>query len=190
MLGLDFDGDDPDVFTDEDRNTIRLRNSSVYRHCTARINYTTYDIRRDFDTINPKTRPFVMTASPETASEAHPFWYAQVLGIFHADVQHTGPRSTTGFAWQQMDFLWVRWLGAEPGALHGHKVAKLPMVGYVPDRDHLAFGFLDPSLVIRGCHLIPTFNNGRTNLLLATQQPTEARPGGETSDWVNYYIGM
>ncbi|KAF9472014.1 hypothetical protein BDN70DRAFT_766741, partial [Pholiota conissans] len=60
ILGHDFDGDTDEGFTHEDRNSIRFRNTTMYRHCTARINYTTYDIRRDYDTINPRTHPFVM----------------------------------------------------------------------------------------------------------------------------------
>lgn len=164
---------------------------AMYRHCTARINYTTYDVRRDSDTINPRNHPFVMMASPEmkTNPSAHPFWYAQVLGVFHADVQHTGSHSKT-LAWQPMEFLWVRWLGIEPGVSFGRRQAKLPKLGFVPEADELAFGFLDPSLVIRGCHLIPAFNDGQTSSLLSTQAPTEARKNDQTQDWVNYYVGM
>jgi hypothetical protein len=36
--------------------------------------------------------------------------------------------------------------------------ACLPLVGFVEDSDELAFGFLDPSLVIRRCHLVPGFH--------------------------------
>ncbi|KAF9474973.1 hypothetical protein BDN70DRAFT_814828 [Pholiota conissans] len=191
ILGREFDGDTDEGFTHEDRNAVRFRNSTMFRHLTARINYTTYDIRRDYDTINPRTHPFVMVASPEIKSDpsAHPFWYAQVLGVFHADVQHTGPNSTN-MAWKSMDFLWVRWLGMEPGRSFGRKEAKLPKLGFVPETDDYAFGFLDPGLVLRGCHLIPAFNDGRTSDLLLTQSPTEARAVGEIDDWVNYYVGI
>ncbi len=163
----------------------------MYRHCTVRVNYTTYDVRRDSDTINPRNHPFVMMASPEmkTHPSAHPFWYAQVLGVFHADVQHTG-RHSKNLTWKPMEFLWVRWLGIEPGALFGRRQAKLPKLGFVPEDDELAFGFLDPSMVIRGCHLIPAFNEGQTSSLLSTQAPTEARKQGQIQDWVNYYVGM
>lgn len=165
----------------------------MYRHSTARINYTTYDVRRDYDTINPRNHPFVMTSSPETRSNpsAHAFWYAQVLGIFHADIQHAGIKSTN-LAWQPMEFLWVRWLGVEPGASFGHRQAKLPKIGFVPEDDEMAFGFLDPSLVIRGCHLMPVFNSGQTTALLATENSTAARASwpDQVGDWVNYYVGM
>jgi len=130
-----------------------------------------------------------MVATPEKEPGAHPFWYAQVLGIFHVDIQHVGPRSKD-FRQKTLEFLWVRWLGAEPGYTAGHKQARLPMVGYVPDSDDDDFGFLDPMLVLQGSHLIPTFSRGRTDTLLSTTDTTEARPAGETDDWTNYYINM
>jgi hypothetical protein len=163
----------------------------LYRHHTARINYTTYDIRRDYNTINPRTHPFVMVSSPEVESNpaAHPFWYGAIIGIFHADVQHSGPHSHD-LGWKSMNFLWVRWLGVVPGRSFGRKQAKLPQVGFVEDLDDYAFGFLDPAFVIRGCHLIPAFAEGRTTDLLSTCGPTEARPSGQTDDWTNYYVNM
>lgn len=77
----------------------------------------------------------------------------------------------------------------EPGDRSGYKHAKLPKIGFVPESDKYAFGFLDPSVVIRGCHLIPTFTSGRTGRLL--QMGTSlARKPKEKKDWVNYYVGM
>ncbi|KAF8162145.1 hypothetical protein BJ912DRAFT_1049701 [Pholiota molesta] len=73
LLGRTFDGDTDEDFTHEDRQTIRFRNGTIFRVRTARINYTTYDVRRAYDTINPRTRPFVMVASPETQPNSHPF---------------------------------------------------------------------------------------------------------------------
>ena len=66
-----------------------------------------------------------------------------------------------------MEFLWVRWLGAEPWYRSGSKVARLPKVGFVEDTDEDTFGFLDPDLIIWGAHLIPDFNSGRTSGLLS-----------------------
>jgi hypothetical protein len=88
-----------------------------------------------------------------------------------------------------MEFLWVRWFGTVPGHKYGFKAARLPKVGFVPDTDDQAFGFLDPSLVIRGCHMIPAFADGRTSELLTTQNSAAHLPG-ELDDWVAYYVGM
>ena len=75
---------------------------------------------------------------------------------------------------RRMEFLWVHWLGLEPKYRSGPRHVRLPMVGFAKDSDELAFGFLDPSLVIRGCHLIPRFVAGRTNTLMSHRGPTAA----------------
>ena len=75
------------------------------------------------------------------------------------------------------------------GDRSGFKYCKLPKIGFVPESDRFAFGFLDPSVVIRGCHLIPAFAQGRTGRLLRANS-TFARNPGEKKDWINYYVGM
>jgi hypothetical protein len=101
-----------------------------------------------------------MVRSCEDDPESHPHWYARIIGIFHVRVLHTGPAATNRSV-QNMQFLWVRWFGIEPGHRSGFKVGRLPRIRFVPDSDDQAFGFLDPSLVIRGCHLIPAFAQER-----------------------------
>ena len=94
----------------------------------------------------------------------HPYWYAHTLGIFHACVFHVGIKSANQSP-QDMEFLWVCWFGQVPGHHFSMKAARLPKVGFVPGEDDQAFGFLDPSLVVQGCHLIPSFCEGQTNEL-------------------------
>jgi len=187
LLHRPFDGDEEE-FSDSDRNTVRIVDNRIYSAKVLRVNYTTYDIRRDQDSMNPRTNADVMVLSPETGPGSHPYWYAHVLGVFHARVLHTGPLATNRSI-QHMEFLWVRWFGVDPGHRYGHKVARLPKIGFVPESDPLAFGFLDPSLVLRGCHLIPAFNDGRTSDLL-TAPLTAARPPDEVDDWVAFYVNM
>lgn len=130
-------------------------------------------------------------ASPEADPSSHPFWYAQVIGVFHANVQHVG-KNSRNYQPQKMEFLWVRWLGLVPDYSFGRQQSRLPKIGFVPDSDEFAFGFLDPSLVLRGCHLIPSFEDGKTKELLTTlnNTATEARPLDEQEDWACYYVGM
>ena len=130
-----------------------------------------------------------MVQSPEAGDDAHPYWYAQVLGIYHTHVSTTHPAAAKHSA-QPMEFLWVQWLGAEPGYQSGSRVARLPKVGFVEVADQDAFGFLDPDLVIRGSHLIPAFHSGRTRKLMPYDGPTIARSVGENDDWVNLYVNM
>ena len=51
LLGLDYDGNER-TFTSDERNDVRLINfDAIIESKILRINYTTYDIRRDHDTI-------------------------------------------------------------------------------------------------------------------------------------------
>jgi len=80
LLSHKFDGDDHN-FSEQERNTIQIQNNTIYQHATVRINYTTYDLQRDYDTVNSQTHPFVMLHAPEeTPINSHPFWYAAVRG--------------------------------------------------------------------------------------------------------------
>jgi hypothetical protein len=187
LLNRNYNGDNHD-FSDSDRNTVRLINNRIYSAKVLRVNYTTYDVRRDQDSMNPRTHADVMVLSPESGPDAHPFWYARILGVFHAQVLHTGPLATNRSV-QHMEFLWVRWFGVMPGHKWGMKVARLPKIGFVPDTDDDAFGFLDPSMVIRGCHIVPAFVDGRTSDLL-TVPHSVARPLGEVDDWATFYVDL
>ncbi|KIY47950.1 hypothetical protein FISHEDRAFT_44296 [Fistulina hepatica ATCC 64428] len=120
-------------------------------HCaqTCHIHYTTYDLCRDYDLINPSNHPFVMVKS--AADDGHPFWYAQVLGIFHADVYSSHPNAKRD-QFGRMDFLWVRWFSNEPDWLSNPRSRKprLHKIGFqvAPSDDPYVFGFLDPAEVI------------------------------------------
>ncbi|KIO10578.1 hypothetical protein M404DRAFT_73317, partial [Pisolithus tinctorius Marx 270] len=111
-----------------------------------------------------------------------------VVKAFHIKVFHVGPNARCR-SQQTMEVLWVRWLGVEPNYSWGFQVAWLPKVGFVPESDSNAFGFLDPSLVIRGCHLIPSFSDGHTTLLLR-QGASVARCPNEDDDWHSYYVNI
>ncbi|KAF9783667.1 hypothetical protein BJ322DRAFT_1109524 [Thelephora terrestris] len=189
LLGGGLDSDDPSLFTDEERNSVRIVNNTVFSAKQFSVNYTTYDIRRDRDTISPRSHPYVMVRSPEAGDSSHPYWYAQVLGIYHTIASTSHPAAPKQSA-QSVQFLWVRWLGIEPGYHSGSRVARLPKVGFVEATDDDAFGFLDPDLVIRGSHLIPAFYSGRTCNLMPYNGPTVARPIDEKEDWVNFYVNI
>ena len=187
VLGLEYDGDERS-FTAQQRNELRLTNvDRIVESKIFRVNYTTYDIRRDHDTLRPGRNSFLMTLSREDDSAAHPFWYAQLVKAFHIQV-HFCPDGVSRSK-ETMEVLWVRWLGIDLQHQWGFREAALPKVGFVPDEDGAAFGFLDLSLVIRGCHLIPTFSSGRTDQLLQ-RGPSIARQPGETDDRAAYYVNM
>ena len=188
LLTLDFDGDER-PFTPEQRNELRLLNlDRVIESKILRINYTSYDIRRAYDSLRSDCRSFLMTLSREDDPDRHPFWYCQLVRAFRIDV-HYCPGGVSRSK-ETLEVLWVRWLGNDPGHKWGFKYGALPKIGFVPERgDSPAFGFLDPSLVIRGCHLLPVFADGRTSHLL-WEGESVARLRGETDDWAAYYVNM
>ena len=76
----------------------------------------------------------------------HPFWYARVLGIYHANC-YFGLNSSTQP--DRMEFLFVRWFGRDPDWQGGPGTCRLDQIGWVPEDDPSgAFGFLDPARVI------------------------------------------
>lgn len=172
----------------EDLREISIENDKIYSHQTLRINFTTYDVRRDQDVVNPSgDKRFVMVKSQADDAEHQStedapftlFWFAEVLGIYHANVfvRSTGEK-------QRFDFLWVRWLGNEPDDNPGGRSRRLMKLGFVQnDEGQIPFGFLDPAHVVRGCHLIPAFNAGRTRDLL-----DHSFVQNENGDWTNFYV--
>ncbi|KAF9237036.1 hypothetical protein BU15DRAFT_76410 [Melanogaster broomeanus] len=189
LHGHEYDGDEH-TFDDTERNNLRFINNLnvVYESRIFRVNYTSYDIRRDQDVLRPGHGCTVMTLSREDDPAAHPFWYAHVLRALHIDILHVGPHARHRSP-QTMEVLWVRWLGVEPNYRWGFQEARLPKVGFVPESDEDAFGFLDPSLVIRGCHLIPSFVDGRTGDLLRHGLSLGRQPD-EVDDWGSFYVNI
>ena len=86
LLNKGLNSDDPSLFTDKERNSVRIINNTIYSTKEVILNYTTYDIRQDSDIINTSTHPYVVLRSPEVGARTHPYWYAQVLGVFHAHI--------------------------------------------------------------------------------------------------------
>ncbi|THH23278.1 hypothetical protein EUX98_g7896 [Antrodiella citrinella] len=196
VLGRAFDGDEH-AFSDKDRTYLRFRQDRIYFHQTLRINYTTYDMRRDQDVINPRTHSDIMVHAHEDDSDTdissqHPYWYARVIAIFHAYVRFDGSRTPDmqqQDEYQRMEFVWIRWFGRDLETPGGFETRRLHLVGFIGENDTAAFGFLDPKEIIRGVHLIPAGAYGRTRELLAPS-PLARRDEDEDEDWVRFYVGM
>lgn len=189
ILQLDYDGDETD-FTSAQQNTLTFVNNRLYRHKVLQVNYTSYDLRRNQDSLNPRSHADVMVLSHEDDESGHPYWYARVVGVFHATIQFKGLASHPAIKAdvRNMDFLWVRWFGRDLHHKCGWKAKRLHRVGFINAEDPGAFGFLNPKHVIRAVHLIPAYAWGRTKTLLPpsiTRSPSE-----NDEDWVFYYINM
>lgn len=140
-----------------------FKHNRIYTHNILRVNYTTYDVRRAQDTINPKTShrdALFLADNGDNPDElcTHPFLYGRILGIYHANVVYIGP-GMVDYRPRRVEFLWVRWFEVvKPlGSWASHT---LDILRFPPMASEGAFGFVDPADVIRGCHIIPRFSKG------------------------------
>lgn len=125
------------------------------------VNYTTYDIRRGRDIIHTGQGSFHRDIMGLATCDPHDgvgkrFWYAHVLGIFHVNVIYVGPGSND-ISPRRLDFLWVRFY-AWRGRVSKHTLQQLV---FPPVTDESSFSFIDPSQVLRACHIIPSFHHGK-----------------------------
>jgi hypothetical protein len=132
------------TFTAEEHNSIIIPNNTIYSVQTMRVYYTTYDLRREYDTINPRTHSDVMVLLGET-TPSHPYWYARILGIYHTE---TWLNDGGQPAKQVLDILWVRWLAPLRSHPSGMNHTRLPKLAFVEESDPDTFGFLDPLQVV------------------------------------------
>ncbi|KAF7293417.1 hypothetical protein MIND_01118900 [Mycena indigotica] len=162
--------DDPDIqFGPDDLLNVIVEKDllRLYTHATMKVNYTTYDVRRDQDMLNPRTRRFFIVRSQDEV-DPHPYWYGEILGIFHAHVLLADHPAKA----KRIEFLWC-----------------LPRLHYMSHEDPNAFGFLDPQDVVRGTHLIPAFCHGETTDYLPTKSVAR-HESRKDLDWRYYYVNL
>lgn len=128
-----------------------------------RLNYTTYDVRRGQDIINPNTDHCdVMLLSldgDDSLPSTHQYQYVQILGIYYVNIIYAGAPDHV----HCMYFLWVRWfenIKALP-VQDGWSTCQLDQLCFPSLDKEGAFGFLDPAQVLHACHLIQRFHLGK-----------------------------
>lgn len=108
ILGCQYDGDETE-FSSAEHAQVLFVNDRIFQHKVIRVNYTTYDLRRSQDSLNPCTHADIMVLGHED-DDTHPYWYAHILGIFHANIIYRGG-DTTSVEPQQMNFLQSAFIG-------------------------------------------------------------------------------
>ncbi|KAG8732310.1 hypothetical protein FRC11_014512 [Ceratobasidium sp. 423] len=171
----------PETHQPFDTHKITILNDRLYSHATLQINYTSYDVRRQQDTINPRSPCRFIILPADMGPSAHPFLYAKVLGIYHAQVRFDGRPA------RRINFLWVRWLDYDEEEPGGWDVCRLDRVFYGKCRNDYelmnAFGFVAPHHIIRAAHLIPDFESGTT-----IPPGCTSFSDNEESDWNYHYV--
>jgi hypothetical protein len=84
-----------------------LKKDRIYHHNLSRLHFTTYDVRRGTDTINPGTSRYNVML-PADNVDPRQFLYARALGVYHVNEIYTGP-GMRDYEARRLDFLWVRW---------------------------------------------------------------------------------
>jgi hypothetical protein len=167
-----------------------LKNDRIYHHRLCRFHFTTYDVRRGSDTINPSTTRCNIMLLADNADVAdgssigHRFLYARVLGVYHANVVYTGP-GMHDYQARRLDFLWVRWYEVVDPDTSGWSNSRLDSVRFPPMNGEDAFGFVDPKDVLRTCHIIPNFAKGNQH----ADGVGVSRCAKDAGDYYQYYIG-
>lgn len=118
------------------------------------------------------------------STSPHRFIYARVLGVYHANVVYIGP-GMKGYEPICFDFLHIRWFrlnGIVPSSAWDHR--RLDCLSFSLMADGECFDFLDPNLVLRGCHLIPAFASGRQHTNGIGLSPMSR----DSHNWKYYYV--
>lgn len=154
---------------------ILIHKDVMYQHQTAQVNYTTYDVRRAQDIINPNTarRDIMVLNIPEkqdihqddstTNGSSSKFAYARVLGIFHVnEFLASSTQPVLNCRPHRLEFLWVRWYDHASPA-HSWRSRELDRLCFPPLADEGSFGFIDPRDIVRACHIAPVFSAGKVH---------------------------
>ncbi|KAI5115660.1 hypothetical protein M0805_000539 [Coniferiporia weirii] len=187
MRAQDIQHADETVFTDAEHNSVNIMCNHMYEHRALQVNYTTYDMRREHNSVNPysiTSDVMVLSGDVGALDSGSPFWYAQVIGIYHVDMKQDGCTPC------RVDVLCMRWFKRDDGHEYGDGPCRLDRLSFIPDGDEIApFGFIDPATVIRTVHLIPTFHYSCTNQLLGPSQLARIkRKDCNEKDWVYFYV--
>jgi hypothetical protein len=157
----------------------------MYHHNIIRVNYTTYDVHRAQDVINPRTSHcniMVLRPNNDMEPQDHRFSYGKVLGIYHVNVIVVGV-DMVDYTPLRMECLWIRWY--EPmQQLCSWDDSTLDRVKFQSLEDEYSVDFLDPADILRGCHVVPSFASRR-------KHPDGLGVSGsaqDKDDWREYYI--
>lgn len=144
-----------------------------------------YDVRRAQDVINPRTshcNVMVLHATNDVEHLGHKFIYGKVLGIYHVNVIYKGS-GMVSYTPIRMEFLWVCWY--KPTVqVSSWETSTLDRVRFPLMTHQDSFDFLDPSDVLRGCHIIPSFQKGKKY----PEGSGTSGCAGDINDWHEYFV--
>ncbi|RPD63598.1 hypothetical protein L227DRAFT_584613 [Lentinus tigrinus ALCF2SS1-6] len=187
-------------------DAIRIDRGRLFLHKVMRVNYTSYDMRREQDSINPRTHPDIMMVAPP--GSPHPYLYARVISIFHVNAYRVDPGDFEPPEKELLHVLWVRWYDFDtklPSGFQHFRPHRLTLAALADE----VFGFVSPDQVLRGVHIIPAERFGHSEAPSLPYRPftgvpapdsdvrTQAFDGAASGipevrkdNWKYYYISM
>jgi hypothetical protein len=117
-----------------------------------------------------------MVYMPDGDGAKIPWIFARIIGIYHANVLTPGTSKL-----QRIKFMHVHYFDQETFHASGPHTRRLDLVQLRSPSATDAFGFIDPSSVIRSAHLIPAFSHGRKDSAALDMLCIK-------DDWKYYYI--
>ena len=171
---------------------VQFQGNRLYSHKLMRLNYTTYDVRRDEDIIHvdtPRSNIMLLNSrySGSPLGQEPVYLYAHVLGIFHANVslaraaqiqQPSG--KTTPSSVHRIEFMWVQWYTLQQASA---PFTLECVVLRPPHADTL--DFLEPAAALRAVHLIPRFALGKLHDPAPTSRVVIPH---DWTRWKAYYV--
>lgn len=164
-------------------NDVYIKDDYMYAHYILQVNYTTYDMRRTYDTLHLNRNHCNVMVLADSDSPTR-YWYARVLGVYHANVYYGGD-GRQDWNPRRIDFLWVRWYETVNPGTYGWSAAALEKLSFPSEQGDYAFGFIHPRDVVRACHILPVFSEGK-------RFPDGLGSSGlaqNGDDWQGYYVG-
>ena len=157
-----------------------IKDDTLYQHTLLKIDYTTYDLKRDSDTVHLDYGNQAVIVYSPTSQDAEPWLYAYIVAVYHVFVYTMADPEP-----KRLEVLWVRWMERGSTQLTGSNSSQYTRLSFtrhsgIPGD---AFGFVDPSHVVRGCHLIPAFHLQRTHDRLGPSIVRDIK-----GDWRAFYV--
>ena len=164
-----------------------IKDHRLFQHRLLRLNYTTYDIRRDQDVIHletPQCNVMLLNTDFSEPGTHSLYLYSRVLGIYHANVSYIGvlPDGTRRYDSFRLDVVWGQWYEALDHPTR--EEFQLDRLRLCPIQAPESLHFMDPSDILRAVHLIPQFSLGKVDTL----PPKSRLITPQESEWKAYYI--
>jgi hypothetical protein len=83
--------------------------------------------------------------------------YARVIGIYHANIIYIG-EGNIDYQPHRLEFVWVRWYRvSKRNTTSSWRSRRLDRLEFLPINHEKAFGFINPSDILRATHIVPIY---------------------------------